>query len=99
MANVGTYRVPVWLLVVFGILFSVPLTVHAIHGWAAAELSVSGNRWAGGNDTLMAVTASYIWRFRRRAELLFGVPVGPTGSTDHKGGVFKLTFEAGGKAE
>jgi hypothetical protein len=75
------------------------VTVHAIHGWAAAELSVSSNRWAGGNDTQMAITPSYIWRFRRRAELLFGVPVGLTGSTDHIGGVFKLTFEAGGKAE
>jgi hypothetical protein len=75
------------------------VTVQAIHGWAAAELSVSSNRWAGGNDTQMAVTPSYIWRFRRRAELLFGVPVGLTGSTDHIGGVFKLTFEAGGKAE
>jgi hypothetical protein len=70
-----------------------------MHGWASAELSISSNRWAGGNDTQMAVTPSYIWRFRRRAELLFGVPVGLTGSTDHIGGVFKLTFEAGGKAE
>ena len=66
------------------------------HGWAVGELSVSSNRWSGGRDTQIAVSPSYIWRLARRTELLLGVPIGLTTSTDHIGGVVKFTFELGG---
>jgi len=66
------------------------------HGWAVGELSVSSNRWSGGRDTQIAVSPSYIWRLARRTELLLGVPIGLTASTDHIGGVVKFTFELGG---
>jgi hypothetical protein len=69
------------------------------HGWAIGELSVSSNRWSGGNDTQVAVTPSYVWRLARRAELLLGVPIGLTSSADHIGGVVKFTFELGGPGE
>jgi hypothetical protein len=69
------------------------------HGWAVAELSVSSNRWNGGNDTQIAFTPSYVWRLARRTELLLGVPVGLTSSTGSIGGVVKFTFELGGPPE
>lgn len=69
------------------------------HGWAVGELSVSSNRWNGGNETQMAVTPSYVWRLARRAELLLGIPVGLTSSTHRIGGVLKFTFELGGPRE
>jgi hypothetical protein len=65
-------------------------------GWAVAELAVSTNRFSGGDETQVAVTPSYIWRLASRTELLFGVPVGVTSSTDHMGAVVKFTFELGG---
>jgi hypothetical protein len=40
-----------------------------------------------------------VWRVARRAELLIGVPVGLTSSTDPIGGVPKFTFELGGCLE
>jgi hypothetical protein len=51
-------------------------------GWAVAEISVSTNRWSGGNNTQGTLAPSYVWRVARRVELLIGVPVGLTSSTD-----------------
>ena len=75
------------------------ISMHVGHGWAVAELSVNSNRWNGGNDTQVALTPSYVWRVARRTELLLGVPVGLTSSTDHIGAVIKFTFELGGGHE
>jgi hypothetical protein len=75
------------------------LASRAGHGWGVIELSANSTRWAGGDETNVSVTPSYIWRFARRGELLFAVPLGLTSSTDHVGGVLKLTFELGGKGE
>ena len=72
------------------------VSTHVGHGWAVGELSVSSNRWSGGSDTQVAFTPSYVWRLARRAELLLGVPIGLTSSTDRIGGVVKFTFELGG---
>jgi len=66
-------------------------------GWGVAELSVSTNAWSGGHETQVAVTPSYVWRLASRTELLFGVPVGLTSSTDQIGAVVKFTFELGGE--
>jgi hypothetical protein len=63
------------------------------------SFSVSSNRWNGGNETQLAVTPSYIWRLARRTELLLGVPIGLTSSTNRIGGVIKFTFELGGPGE
>jgi hypothetical protein len=46
-----------------------------------------------------SVYPSCVWRVARRAELLIGVPVGLTSSTDPIGGVPKFTFELGGCLE
>jgi hypothetical protein len=72
------------------------VSMHLGQGWAVGELSVSSNRWSGGSDTQVAFTPSYVWRLARRTELLLGVPIGLTSSTDHIGGVVKFTFELGG---
>ena len=72
------------------------VSMHVGHGWAVGELSVSSNRWSGGNDTQITVSPLYVWRLARRTELLLGVPIGLTSSTDHIGGVVKFTFELGG---
>jgi hypothetical protein len=72
------------------------ISMHLGHGWAVGELSVTSNRWSGGSDTQVAFTPSYVWRLARRTELLLGVPIGLTSSTDHIGGVVKFTFELGG---
>jgi hypothetical protein len=72
------------------------LSLHAGHGWAIAELSVSSDRWSGGNKTQIAIIPSYVWRLARRTELLLGVPIGLTSSAEHIGGVVKFTFELGG---
>jgi hypothetical protein len=71
-------------------------SVRAGHGWVIGEMSITSNRWSGGNETQISVTPSYVWRLARRTELLFGIPVGLTTSTDHAGGVIKFTFELGG---
>jgi hypothetical protein len=73
------------------------ISVRAGHGWVVSEFSVDTNRWAGGNETHSSMTPSYIWRLARRTELLLGVPIGLSSSTDHIGGVVKFTFELGGK--
>jgi hypothetical protein len=73
------------------------LSVHAGRGWVVGEISVSSDRWNGGDETRAFFTPSYIWRLRRRTELLFGVPMGLTSSTDRISGVVKFTFELGGK--
>jgi hypothetical protein len=75
------------------------VSLHARHGWVIGEISVSSNLWGGGNETRVALTPSYVWRLARRSELLFGVPIGLTSSTDRIGGVVKFTFELGGKPE
>jgi hypothetical protein len=72
------------------------LSLHAGHGWAVGELSVESDRWSGGNETQAAFTPSYVWRVARRTELLLGVPIGLTSSTDRIGAVLKFTFELGG---
>src|SRR6266571_9168925 len=64
-------------------------------GFAVGEMSVSSNRWTGGSETQVAFTPSYVWRLGKGAELLFGVPIGLTSSTDRGGGVVKFTFELG----
>jgi hypothetical protein len=71
-------------------------SMHIGHGWAVGEVSVSSNRWSGGSDTQVAFTPSYVWRLAKRTELLLGVPIGLTSSTDRIGGVVKFTFELGG---
>jgi hypothetical protein len=75
------------------------VAVHAGHGWAVSELSVTSNRGNGGRETRITVTPSYVWRLQRRTELLFGIPVGVTSSSDRVGAVVKFTFELGGKPE
>jgi hypothetical protein len=75
------------------------LAGHAGHGWVIGEVSVSSNRWSGGSETRLTLTPSYVWRIARRSELLFGIPVGVTSSTDRIGGLVKFTFELGGKPE
>jgi hypothetical protein len=75
------------------------LSRRTVHGWAVGEISVSSNRWNGGTETQVAFTPSYVWRMARRTELLVGVPIGLTSSTDHISGVVKFTFELGGGEE
>ena len=75
------------------------MSVHAGHGWLIGEISVSSNRWNGGNDTRLVLTPAYIWRLAKRAELLVGVPIGITSSTDRVGTIVKFTFELGGKPD
>jgi hypothetical protein len=72
------------------------IALHAGHGWVVSELSIDTSRWTGGSDTHCSLAPSYVWRLRRRTELLFAVPVGLTSSTDRIGGVVKFTFELGG---
>jgi hypothetical protein len=72
---------------------------RAGRGWIVGELSISNNRWSGGDDSQFQVTPSYVWRLARRTELLVGIPLGATSSTDHIGGVVKFTFELGGDAD
>ena len=69
------------------------------HGWTVGELSVSSNSWSGGNITQVTFTPSYVCRLARRMELLLGVPIGLTSSTDRVDGVVKFTFELGGPGE
>jgi hypothetical protein len=75
------------------------LSLHAGHGWAIGEVAISSNRWNGGSETQIAFIPSYVRRVARRTELLLGIPVGLTSSTDHIGVVFKFTFEVGGPPE
>jgi hypothetical protein len=75
------------------------LSVRAGPGWGVAEFSVSSNEWSGGGETRMAITPSYVWRLARRTELLFGLPVGLSSTSDRIGAVVKFTFELGGEAE
>ena len=75
------------------------MSVHAGQGWAISEISFSSNRWCGGNETRFALTPAYVWRLAKRAELLVGIPIGLTSSTDRVGGVIKFTFELGGKPD
>jgi hypothetical protein len=75
------------------------LSIHRHHGWVVSEISFSTDRWNGGDETRLTLTPAYVWRFKRRAELLVGVPIGLTSSTSHLGGVIKFTFELGGKPE
>ncbi|HZS45454.1 MAG TPA: hypothetical protein VFC63_10160 [Blastocatellia bacterium] len=72
------------------------ISLHAGRGWLVGEVAVSSNRVNGGNETQLSLTPSYIRRIARRTELLIGVPVGLTSSTDRIGGVIKFTFELGG---
>jgi hypothetical protein len=92
--NVGAFDAPRHSL-----FSNTGISMHIGHGWAVGELSVRSNRWSGGSDTQVAVTPSYVWRLARRAELLLGVPIGLTSSTDRIGGVVKFTFELGGPGE
>jgi len=75
------------------------LSLHAGRGWAIGEVAVRSNRWNGGSETNVAFTPSYVRRVARRAELLLGIPIGLTSSTDPIGVVFKFTFEIGGSGE
>jgi hypothetical protein len=75
------------------------LAMRLGHGWAVGELSVNTNEWSGEGDTQVALSPAYVWRLARRTELLLGVPVGLTSSTDRVGAVIKFTFELGGGAE
>jgi hypothetical protein len=72
------------------------LSLHAGHGWAIGEIVVSSNRWNGGSETNF--TPSYVRRVARRAELLLGIPIGLTSSTDSVGLAVKFTLELGGTA-
>jgi hypothetical protein len=73
------------------------VSLHAGHGWIIGEISVSSDRWNGGSDTNVILTPSYVWRLASRTELLFGVPIGFTSSTNRLGAVIKFTFELGGR--
>ncbi|MBO0723293.1 MAG: hypothetical protein J2P41_20895 [Blastocatellia bacterium] len=74
------------------------VSLKAGHGWIIGEISVSSDRWNGGNNTSGILTPSYVWRLASRTELLFGVPLGFTSSTNRLGAVIKFTFELGGGA-
>jgi hypothetical protein len=73
------------------------ISLHAGHGWVIGEISVSSDRWNRGSETRVTLTPSYVLRLGRRAELLFGVPLGLTSSTDQVAAVIKFTFELGGR--
>jgi hypothetical protein len=75
--NVETFDVPH-----HSVFSNSGLSMHVGHGWAVGELSVSSNRWSGGNATQVALTPSYVWRLARRSELLLSIPIGLTSSTD-----------------
>jgi hypothetical protein len=75
------------------------VAIRTGRGWAVGEISVSSNRWSGGDETRVAFTPSYVRRLARRTELLIGVPIGLTSSTERVGGVIKFTFELGGRGE
>jgi hypothetical protein len=75
------------------------LSVRAGHGWAVTEISFSRNLGNDGTAPRLFVTPSYVWRLARRSELLWGVPIGLTSSTDRIGAIMKFTFELGGKPE
>jgi Putative MetA-pathway of phenol degradation len=75
------------------------LSLRAGRGWAVGELSVTSNRWSGGNETQVALAPSYVWRIARRTELLLSVPIGLTSSSNRIGGVVKFTFELGGRSD
>jgi hypothetical protein len=75
------------------------LSFRAGQGWAVAELSLSSSRSNGLNENKASLTPAYIWRLARRSELMFGVPIGLTSSTNRVGVVIKFTFELGGKPE
>jgi len=75
------------------------LSLHAFDGWAVGEISFSSNRWSGGNETRFALTSAYVWRLAKRSELLVGIPIGLTSSTDRVGAVIKFTFELGGRPD
>jgi hypothetical protein len=92
--NVGVSDVPH-----HSVFFNSGISMRVGHGWTVGELSVTSNRWSGGRDTQVTFTPSYIWRLARRTELLLGVPIGLTSSTDRIGGVVKFTFELGGPGE
>ena len=72
-------------------------SVHAPRTWLGGRGTLSEQQSLEcGSDTQVAFTPSYVWRLARRTELLLGVPIGLTSSTDHIGGVVKFTFELGG---
>jgi hypothetical protein len=75
------------------------MAMQAGHGWTVAEISADSNRWSGGDETRVMLAPSYVWRLARRTELLFGIPVGLSSSTDRIGVAVKFTFELGGRAE
>jgi len=62
------------------------------HGWLVSELSVTASQrpW---RETHLAITPSYVWRLQRRTELLFGIPIGVTSSTDRVWSRNQVTFE------
>jgi hypothetical protein len=74
-------------------------SLHAWRGWVVGELSVSSDRWSGGNNTTVLLTPLYVRRIAKRAELLGGMPIGLTSSSNHIGAVIKFTFELGGEAD
>jgi hypothetical protein len=75
------------------------ISFHSGRGWSVCEVSLSSDRWSGGDETKIILTPSYVWRYARRGELLFGIPIGLTSSSQHIGAVVKFTFELGGKRE
>jgi hypothetical protein len=75
------------------------LAMHLGHGWAVGELAINTNEWSGGEESQVTFSPSYVWRLARRTELLVGIPVGLTSSTDRVGAVVKFTFELGGGAD
>ena len=75
------------------------MSIHAGPGWVIGEISFRSNRWNGGNETQLSITPSYAWRLAKRSELLLGIPIGLTSSTDRFGAVIKFTFELGGKPD
>jgi hypothetical protein len=89
--NVGTSDVPH-----HSVFSNSGMSMHLGHGWAIGELSVTSDRWSGGGDTQVSFTPSYVWRLARRSELLLGIPIGLTSSSNRIGGVVKFTFELGG---
>jgi len=74
-------------------------SLHAWHGWVVGELSASSDRWSGGNNTTVLLTPVYVRRIAKRAELLAGMPIGLTSSSNPIGAVIKFAFELGGEPD
>jgi hypothetical protein len=72
------------------------VSIGASHGWAVVEVSVTNDRWDGGQVNDLRLTPAYVFRLASRCEVAVGVPLGLTRSASRYGAVAKFTFEMGG---